>query len=160
MMPLVYTGKGAKVLVSRHRDGEFIHRAMRLFGIGTVRGSSTRGGVPGMKDMIRALERGYDIGITPDGPRGPRYIVQPGVTYLAKVTGHPIVPLSFSASRRKIFNSWDRFLVPCPFSRGVYIYGDPVWVDRNADEDEIAAQSSLLQKRLMQITDAADHYYG
>jgi len=85
--------------------------------------------------------------------------VQIGVIELAKLTGRPIVPLSFSASRRKIFNTWDQFLFPYPFSRGVFIWGEPVFVDPNGDRAHLEEKKILLEKRLNELTEEADHYF-
>lgn len=158
MMPVVYRGKGLKVLISRHRDGELIGRAVQILGFEAVRGSSTRGGTAGIKGLARALEEGYDVAIAPDGPRGPRYQVQTGVIQLAKISGRPIVPLTFSASPRKVLRTWDRFLIPFPFSRGVFVWGEPVWVDPKWDEGEAKEKALLLERRLREITELADRY--
>ena len=163
MMPLILSGypdRRANVLVSRHRDGEFIRRTVKFFGVGTVRGSSTRGGISGMKEMVRTLRDGYDAVIAPDGPRGPRYKVQPGVIQLAKISGCPILPVTFSASRRKAMQTWDHFLIPYPFSRGVFMWGEPVCVNPDGDDQEIEKNTLLLERRLQEITEAADHYFG
>jgi lysophospholipid acyltransferase (LPLAT)-like uncharacterized protein len=158
MTPLVYGGPGLKILISRHRDGELITRTVRHFGLETVRGSSTRGGIAGMKGLARALQEGYDVVIAPDGPRGPRYKVQPGVIQLARMTGLPVFPFTFSAFPRKVLQSWDRFIIPYPFSRGVFVFGEPISVDRTATEKEIAAMTLLLEERLQEITKMADRY--
>jgi lysophospholipid acyltransferase (LPLAT)-like uncharacterized protein len=158
MTPLVYGGPGLKILISRHRDGELITRTVRHFGLETVRGSSTRGGIAGMKGLARALQEGYDVVIAPDGPRGPRYKVQPGVIQLARITGFPVFPFTFSAFPRKVLQSWDRFLIPYPFSRGVFVFGEPISVDRTATDEEIKAKTLLLEQRLQEITEMADRY--
>jgi lysophospholipid acyltransferase (LPLAT)-like uncharacterized protein len=126
MTPLVYGGGGLKILISRHRDGELITRTVRHFGLGTIRGSSTRGGIGGIKGLVRALQKGYDVAIAPDGPRGPRCKVQPGVIQVAKLSGRPIFPFTFSATPRKVLHTWDRFILPLPFSRGVFVWGEPI----------------------------------
>jgi len=159
MTPLVYGGGGLKILTSRHRDGELITRTVRRFGLETVRGSSTRGGIAGIKGLARALQEGYDVAIAPDGPRGPRFKVQAGVIQVAKLSGRPIFPLTFSATPRKILNTWDHFIIPLPFSRGVFVWGEPIWVDHGAGEGEIEQKTLLLEKRLMKITEQADHYF-
>jgi lysophospholipid acyltransferase (LPLAT)-like uncharacterized protein len=158
MTPLVYGGPGLKILISRHRDGELITRTVRHFGLETVRGSSTRGGIAGMKGLARALQEGYDVAIAPDGPRGPRFKVQPGVIQLARITGFPIFPFTFSAFPRKVLQSWDRFIIPLPFSRGVFVFGEPILVDRAATEKEIEEKTLLLEKTLQDITEKADRY--
>ena len=158
MTPLVYGGHGLKILISRHRDGELITRTVRHFGLETVRGSSTRGGIAGMKGLARALQEGYDVVIAPDGPRGPRYKVQPGVIQLARISGIPVYPFTFSAFPRKVLSSWDHFIIPYPFSRGVFVFGEPISVDRAATDEEIEAKTLLLEKRLQEITEEADRY--
>lgn len=103
MLPLAYHGSGIDLLISRHRDGELISRAMRSFGFGAVRGSTTRGGAFALRALVAAGREGRDLGITPDGPKGPRGRVQPGVIQLARLTGLPVFPLAFGASKKK---SW------------------------------------------------------
>lgn len=100
MMPLAYRGREAHILISQHRDGELIHRVVRRFGFHSVRGSSTRGGVAALRQLIELGRSGVDLVITPDGPQGPRQVVQRGVLQLAKATGLPIVPLAFGCSKK------------------------------------------------------------
>lgn len=101
MMPLAYRGKGPYALISRHRDGELIARIIERFGIKSVRGSTTRGGAMALRRLIELGRAGADLAVTPDGPRGPRQVAQPGVIQLAKDTGMPIVPVTFSCSKKK-----------------------------------------------------------
>ena len=101
MMPLAYRGSGAHILISQHRDGELIRRIVEGFGFSTVRGSTTRGGSTALLQLIRLGRTGEDLVVTPDGPKGPRHVVQKGVVYLAQVTGLPILPLSFACSKKK-----------------------------------------------------------
>ncbi|OGP32117.1 MAG: hypothetical protein A2073_04945 [Deltaproteobacteria bacterium GWC2_42_11] len=101
MMPLMYRGYGITVLVSQHRDGELISRTVKRFNIESVRGSSTRGWLSGVKGLLKAAKSGRDLAITPDGPKGPRCKVQSGIINIAKATGLPIVPVAFSASKKK-----------------------------------------------------------
>jgi lysophospholipid acyltransferase (LPLAT)-like uncharacterized protein len=159
MTPLVYGGEGLKILTSRHRDGELITRTVRHFGLETVRGSSTKGGIAGIKGLARALQEGYDVAIAPNGPRGPRHKVQSGVMQLARMSGRPIFPFTFSASRRKVLATWDQFLIPLPFSRGVFIWGDPIWVGPTAGKKEMETKAALLEKILLEITELADRHY-
>ena len=112
-----------------------------------------------MREMLKASEEGYDIAITPDGPRGPRYRVQKGIIELARRTGIDIIPITFNASRKKIFRSWDRFLLPYPFSQGVFIWGEPLYVPRQMDDNAFEKKRLLLERRLREITDRADLYF-
>lgn len=100
MMPLCYAGSRLSIMISEHRDGELIHRIVRRFGFDTVRGSTTRGGARALRQMARLGRSGADLAVTPDGPRGPRCVAQAGVVELAKLTGLPIIPLTFSASKK------------------------------------------------------------
>jgi lysophospholipid acyltransferase (LPLAT)-like uncharacterized protein len=159
MMTAGHRGKKVAIPISRHQDGEFISRTIKYFGYRSVRGSTTRGGFSAMRKMMRAFEEGYDIAITPDGPRGPRYRVQKGIIELARRTGTMILPVSFSASRKKVFRSWDRFLLPYPFAKGVFILGEPLRVPRHIDEDVFEQKRLLLEGRLREITDRADRYF-
>lgn len=112
MMPLAYRGRQARILISQHRDGELIYRIVKRFGFGAIRGSTTKGGQEALRQLIRSGQQGVDLVITPDGPKGPRHIVQPGVIALAKATGLPIIPLTFGCSKKKSFpvgiNLWSR----------------------------------------------------
>ena len=159
MMPLLYKGKNLGFLVSPHRDGQVVGKALTRFGFHPILGSTTRKGFSSFKQMNKALQNGSNIAITPDGPRGPRYHVQMGIIELAKLSGRRIIPLSFSASRRKIFETWDHFLLPYPFSRGVFIWGEPIAVDPNGDRAHLEERRALLEKRLNELTERADHYF-
>ncbi|AJF06886.1 lysophospholipid acyltransferase family protein [Geoalkalibacter subterraneus] len=124
-----YHGPGARILISESKDGELIAKTMECFGQGAVRGSSTRGGRKAFKALMDLARQPYDLVITPDGPRGPRHEVKEGVVQLARLTRRPVVPMAFACSRGYRFRSWDRFLLPFPFSRGVFAYGDPLTYD-------------------------------
>lgn len=143
LLPLawVHRGEGVVVLVSEHADGEYIARVLEGLGFGTARGSSTRGGIRGLKALLRAAGAGRDLAITPDGPRGPARELKPGALAAAQLTGAAIIPCAAAASASWIAGSWDRFLVPKPFSRIVVEYAPPVEVDRetsHAERDRIA----------------------
>ena len=105
MMPVMYKGNGVAVMVSQHRDGELIARTVRRFGIDSVRGSTTRGWLGGIKGLLNEIKKGKDIAITPDGPKGPRFNAQMGIIGLAKITGLPIIPMTFGASKKKLLKA-------------------------------------------------------
>lgn len=153
-------GRKMSFLVSSHRDGQVIGKAIERFGFLPILGSTTRGGYMAVQQILKAMKEGYDLAIVPDGPRGPRCRVQNGVIELAKLTGRPIVPVSFSASRKKIFKTWDRFLLPYPFSKGVFIWGEPLYVDPDGDQTHLEQMRALLEKRLNELTEQADRYFG
>ncbi len=159
MMPEAYRGQGISILISMHEDGEIISRAMKLFGFSSVRGSTTRGSTKALREMVRTLKGGTDICITPDGPKGPRYTAQNGAIIVAKMTGVPIFPVAFNASKGKRFSSWDGFLLPRPFSKGVFIWGNPVSVSRDADKEEIEKKRVELEVEMRRITELADAHF-
>ena len=159
MMPFAYPGQRVVILISQHRDGEYISRIARALGFQVIRGSATRGGVRALRQIIRALKEGLNLVITPDGPKGPRAKVKSGVIEIARLTGAPIVPVSFSAVRRRFLKSWDAFLLPLPFSRAVYIWGEPIYVEPMATKEEVAKYQDILGERLDLLTMKADEYF-
>jgi lysophospholipid acyltransferase (LPLAT)-like uncharacterized protein len=159
MMPHIFNGKKLSFLVSSHRDGQIVGKALERFGFHSILGSTNRGGSSALKEMVKAIQNGSDVAIVPDGPRGPCHRVQFGVIELARRTGRPVVPISFSTSKRKIFKTWDRFLLPYPFSRGVFIWGEPIHVDPNGDRTYLEERRILLETRLNELTERADHYF-
>ncbi len=124
MMVLGYPGKKARILISASKDGELIARVMRFFGQDAVRGSSSRGARKAFKHLLQIAREPTDLVITPDGPKGPRHQIKDGVVQLARMSGRPIIPMAFVCSKGHRFASWDRFLFPYPFSRGVYSFGE------------------------------------
>jgi len=127
LMAKGYHGPGAQVMISASKDGELIARTMEYFGIGSVRGSSTRGGRAAFREMLELASHPVDLVITPDGPKGPRHQVKEGVVQLARLSGRPVVPMAFACSRGYRFASWDRFLLPFPPGRGVFSFGAPLY---------------------------------
>jgi len=103
MMPFANIRKRGKVLISRHRDGEFIARVMRYFKLGAIRGSHRKSSISSVREILSDLKRGFDVAITPDGPKGPRYKVKAGIVELAKLTGKAIVPITYGADKKKLF---------------------------------------------------------
>ena len=148
------------VIISRHRDGESIARAVRHLGVAAIRGSRTRGGAAALRNSLRLLKGGGYLGVTPDGPRGPRMRVQPGIIALARLSGAPIVPATYAVSRRVAADSWDRFVIALPFSRGVYLWGQPIHVAADADADDMEESRCLLEERLNTLTADADRMVG
>ena len=158
ILPLTYIhrNQGIVVLVSEHRDGEYIARIIEAMGFGTSRGSSTRGGVKGLKGLVRAARAGHDLGFTPDGPRGPPRKLKPGTLAAARITGAPIVPIAVGGPRVWRLGTWDRHVVPKPFSRITVRYGEPCIVPRGASEAEIARISAELETVLCTLSDEVD----
>jgi hypothetical protein len=139
-------------IVSASKDGAVVARILEHFGTQPVRGSSSRRGPQALLELTTWAERGYDLAITPDGPRGPRYIVQEGVIALAQLTGRPIVPASQLLLWKICLKSWDRFQIPLPFSRVRMKFGEPLIVPREASENEREALRQELEKRIKNLT--------
>lgn len=119
-------------LVSASKDGALLAAVLGKFGVEQVRGSSSRRGPQALLELTTRGERGYDLAVTPDGPKGPRYIAQPGVISLAQVTGFPIIPVTCNTHRKVCLKSWDGFQIPLPFSRCELILNKPILVAREA----------------------------
>jgi len=135
-MRYAYRGTKMTVLTSRSRDGELISRALGSLGIETSRGSSSRGGAMGLRDLVRRARSGSDLAVTPDGPRGPLRKVQPGTVLAAAVCDLPVVPVALAARPAAEWPSWDRLVVPLPFGRVEVVFGAPLRVPRDADPAE------------------------
>lgn len=139
-------------LVSASKDGAVVARVLEHFKIEPARGSSSRRGAQAMLELKTWAERGYDLAITPDGPRGPRYEVQPGAISLAQVTGLPLVPVAYHLSRKVALKSWDRFQIPLFFGRVEVHFGQPLSVPRELSEAEHERLRLELEKRLKNLT--------
>ncbi len=152
-------GENLTMMISQSRDGELIARVARHFGIASIRGSSSKGGLRAVADLAGILTQGGNGGITPDGPRGPKYKVQIGALLAAKKAAVPILPVSISFNRQKIFNSWDRFRFPLPFARAALVFGDPFVVPNNARGEALERLRGELEGRLKQVTEQSDRYF-
>ncbi|MEK6584376.1 MAG: lysophospholipid acyltransferase family protein, partial [Nitrospirota bacterium] len=150
---------GIFALVSPSTDGEIIARTIRLFGIRTIRGSSYKGGSKAFRELIRVVRDKGRVFITVDGSRGPVFKVQKGLLHLAKISNMPVLPVTYGAEKALVFKSWDRFIIPHPFTRVVVIYGEPVYVPRDSSEEEIEKKKVELEERLVEMTERADHYF-
>jgi lysophospholipid acyltransferase (LPLAT)-like uncharacterized protein len=162
LLPLTYIhrNEGINVLVSTHQDGEYIARVIHGMGFGTSRGSSTRGGIRALRELIQAAGRQADLAVTPDGPRGPRETVRPGAVYLAKRLGLPVIPIGVSSKPCIRLRSWDRFMIPLPFARCTVVYGEPVVYDGPLTEESMKADRDDLERRLRRIAEEAEHVCG
>lgn len=139
ILTFTYThrNRGGVVLVSRHGDGEYISQVIHRLGFGTVRGSSSRGGVRSLLEMAKLGSAGHPLSVTPDGPRGPRQVLQPGVLLIAQKSGLPIVPYSTSATPCRRLRSWDRFEIPLPGARVYVTAGEPIHLPADAPVKEL-----------------------
>jgi lysophospholipid acyltransferase (LPLAT)-like uncharacterized protein len=143
---------GMAAMVSASKDGAFLTGILECFNVQPVRGSSSRRGPQALLELTTWAERGYDLAITPDGPRGPVYVVQEGVMSLAQLTGLPIVPVSYSVNWKIRVKSWDRFQIPLPFSRCEMIYEQPIFVPREATDAEREQLRQQLETALRAIS--------
>lgn len=139
-------------LISASKDGAFLAAILERFRVQPVRGSSSRRGPQALLELTSWAERGYNLAITPDGPRGPRYIVQEGVMSLAQLTGLPIVPFSFYARRKVKMKTWDGFQIPLPFSRCELSLGKPIHVPRDATDTQREEVRKKLEETLKEIS--------
>ncbi len=156
-LPLyINRGKGLRVLVSEHRDGELIAQVLLRCGYRVVRGSTTRGGKKAMISLLRASKDGGGFAFTPDGPRGPRGGVQPGIIFFARKTGFPILPITGSSKWKLELGSWDRFLIPLPFSRASVVFGEPIYIEGDLSGERLSTACGMLQGRLNMATELAD----
>jgi len=138
----------AAVMVSASKDGEYIARLASLLGHTPVRGSSNRRGVAGLKQLLREVRAGKNAGIVADGSQGPPRKAQAGAILLASMSGRPILPMAWAASRYKSFHSWDLTVVPLPFARIVFQYGEPLSVPRGVKGEELETYRQELENRL------------
>jgi len=125
-----------------------------------VRGSSGKSGAGALRQMVRTLKAGDHVGITPDGPRGPRMRANAGAVTVARLAGVPIIPATFATSRRKVLGSWDRFVIAKPFARGVFVWGYPLDVAPDADGAALETARAELETRLNAVTEEADRLVG
>jgi lysophospholipid acyltransferase (LPLAT)-like uncharacterized protein len=161
MLALSFSHRWQKVhvLISQHRDGEFISRIISLLGFASVRGSTTRGGSKAIFQMANKNLEDCDVAVTPDGPKGPKYIAQSGAIYIAQRSGMPIIPISDSAEKRWTLKSWDEFIIPKPFSKVIIILGEPIYVDVQATPEKIELKRKELEEKLVSLTLQADNFF-
>ncbi|HPD18616.1 MAG TPA: lysophospholipid acyltransferase family protein, partial [Candidatus Goldiibacteriota bacterium] len=143
-------------LASLHRDGEIAAIAAGRFGISIVRGSSTRGGAKALLELKKYVNEGYDAALTVDGPKGPAGIVNNGVIYLAKLTGREIIPCCFACDRKIRLKSWDKLMIPLPFSKGIFNFGNPIRIPEHLEEKEIYTYKKKIQEELVRLNKEAE----
>ncbi|MBN2460744.1 MAG: lysophospholipid acyltransferase family protein [Candidatus Cloacimonetes bacterium] len=147
MIPLLYLHRkgGEVILISSSKDGELIAGPAEVLGFNTARGSSRRGGSKAVRQMIK-LAADHSLAVTPDGPKGPRCQIKKGLLQLAYFTGLPILPIAVDIKQEKVFNSWDRFRVPAPFTRINVTYGDPIPVNSREDTESLPLVQQIMDK--------------
>jgi lysophospholipid acyltransferase (LPLAT)-like uncharacterized protein len=149
---------GGRLLVSQSGDGEILARLAASLGFSPIRGSSRRGGSTAMRALLAEAGSGYDFGITPDGPRGPRQVFKEGAVYLASRSGLPVVPITVTYRRYWQCRGWDRLQLPWPFTRGVIHVGAPVSVPPALDDAGIEAWRLRLEGTLRSLTQTTDEH--
>jgi hypothetical protein len=156
--PVIYTyrNRHAYVVTSQSADGQILTNILHHFGYGCVRGSSTRGGLRALIGLARAVRAGSHAAIALDGPRGPRRQAKPGIVLLAKMTGHPIIPVGCALGRYWEFHSWDRFRIPRPFTRTVIFFGEPIHVPDDANDRAIEQMRQDLERTLADLQERAE----
>jgi len=155
------------MLISRHRDGALIADTIGWFGLKTVRGSTAKpgrerdkGATAALMDMLRKLKAGEYVGITPDGPGGPRMRASEGVAAVARLSGAPVIACAYSARRRRLLSSWDRFVVALPFTKGVFVWGEPIHVGAEARGPALDVARLKIETELTRVTREADRLAG
>jgi len=157
MMRLI--GKDITALVSQHGDGEIIARILDNLGFGLVRGSSTRGGIAALKEMVKLLKQPNIVVITPDGPKGPYREFKIGAVLLAQRTGVPVLPMSAYTSSPRFLKSWDRFLIVKPFVHCVLMYGDPIPVEKDLTLEELEEKRRLVEQAVRDLDQKAETFF-
>ncbi len=143
--------KPISIMISQSKDGELISRIVNQLGGHPVRGSSSRGGKKALREVCTLAKKGYKIVHIVDGPRGPRAVVKPGLLIISKVSGMPIIPTIISAEKKWVFNSWDRFIVPKPFSRVIIRFGDEINVPKNLQGPAFEKKRSSIEDTLKKL---------
>lgn len=165
LMPWVYIGLHRRrkkrylyALASIHNDGRYAAAVMKSLGVGTIAGSSTRGGRKAFSEMVRAIRNGNHIGITPDGPKGPPEKVKSGVLKLASLTGAPIVPVALGADRKWVFRSWDELFLPKPGARALLLMGEKMFLPRELSKEELEKAAEDLAQKIQDLNQEVRDY--
>ena len=139
-------------LQSSHSDGMITSLAFQYLGINVILGSSKKGGMQAFRKMVKRLQLGESIAITPDGPKGPKEKVKEGVIKLAQMTDTPIIPLVWATKKFKIINSWDNFVLPYPFSKGIYSFGKPIYIEKKINISKFELERKNLENEIKRLT--------
>jgi lysophospholipid acyltransferase (LPLAT)-like uncharacterized protein len=157
---ILFRNRGYWAIISQSRDGQMQNRVFQRFGFQTIRGSTGRGGARAAVQAIRVLREGETMAFTPDGPRGPNEVVQMGVIVMAQRSGAALIPIGTSAHRRWIAPAWDRYMIPKPFSRAIAVFGDPIYVDPDADEQAQETARAELESAIRELQVRAEARMG
>ena len=143
-------------LISQSRDGDMQNKIFQKFGFRTVRGSTKRGGARAAVECARLLKKGETFVWTPDGPRGPTKKVQDGILWLAQNSGAKIIPAGAASKPRKLFSSWDKYMIPYPFAKSAIVIGEPIAIPKNATQEEYENFRTKLEKELNHLEQIAE----
>ena len=139
-------------LQSSHSDGMVTSVAFKYLGMNVILGSSKKGGMQAFRKMVKCIQLGESIAITPDGPKGPKEKVKEGIIKLAQITDTSIIPLVWATNKFKLINSWDSFVIPYPFSKGIYSFGKPINVKKKNNEEELEFIRQNLENEIKRLT--------
>ena len=145
-------------MTSRSKDGEYIARFIQRFGYGAVRGSSTRGAVGALVELVKLMRTGCPAGFSIDGPKGPKYVAKMGALLLSKKTGNPVLPFSLTPRRRVTISSWDELQIPLPFTKVLVEFEAPIYVSNDADEKALQTKRDELQQALDRVTASGEEW--
>ena len=148
------------MLISGHRDGRIIADAVRYFGVDSIAGSSNAGGSAALRAMVRHIRNKECVGITPDGPNGPAMRATSGIVAASRLSGAPILPVTYATRPRRILATWDRFHFPFPFGRGIYLWGEPIEVPQDLDDSGLELWRRRVEERMIEQTAEADRRVG
>ncbi|HCI48687.1 MAG TPA: hypothetical protein DEZ09_02435 [Holosporales bacterium] len=156
LLPYAWPGKKNTffMLISAHKDGRIISKTVKHFGIETIAGSTQRGGMGALREMVRLSKQGKTVGITPDGPRGPRFQVSEGAVMAAYFSKADLIPVTYSVKHHKVLQTWDHFFLPSPFSRGIVMWGEPIAYPKT--KDQIVDVRKKLKMALDNLNQKAD----
>ena len=141
-----------------HSDGMMTDVLFRLIKMKIIYGSSKKKGMSAFLKMVKCIQDGESIAITPDGPKGPKEKIKDGLIKLAQTTGTPIVPIIWYTKKNQLLNSWDNFIIPFPFSKGVYIFGKPIYIERKMSDKKYLDTKKIIQSKLDELTAIVENY--
>ena len=161
MMPYCWNmAKPIHMMISMHSDGRFLSDTVSHLGVKTIVGSTSKGGAKALRAMVRAVKEGDYVGLTPDGPRGPRMRAQEGIVTIARLANIPIIPVGYASTRSKILGSWDRFIAALPFGRGVFVWGEPIEVPHTNDKLALEKPRQNIEDAINAVSAEADRLSG
>ena len=161
MMPHCWNKtKPIHMMISMHRDGRFLSDTVSRLGIKTIIGSTSKGGATALRAMVKTVKAGDYVGLTPDGPRGPRMRAQEGIVTIARLANVPIIPIGYASTNSKVLGSWDRFIAALPFGRGVFVWGEPIKVPNTNDKLMLEKTRQKVEDAINAVSNEADRLCG